>query len=64
MDYKENKKKWLMKNGFSCIVGKASMNRNKYIPNYVTATPSEPPCNYKFREVSKEKWLMHKNFIV
>jgi len=53
-----DKKNWLNKNGFL-----PSMNRNNnYIPNYVTATPSESPLLFHFRDVSKNKWINPKGF--
>ena len=61
---KENfldKQNWLDKKGFLVSVGKYKMPDN-FIPNYVNATPSEPPVNYKFREVKKIKWLNKNGF--
>ena len=55
-----DKKNWLNKNGFL-----PSMNRknsNDFIPNYVTATPSESPLLFRFRDVSKDKWINPKGF--
>ena len=54
-----DKKNWLNKNGFL-----PSMNRknsNDFIPNYVTATPSESPLLFRFRDVSKDKWINPKD---
>ena len=61
---KENfldKQNWLDKKGFLLSVGKYKMKEN-FIPNYVNATPSESPLNYKFREVKKMKWLNKNGF--
>ena len=55
-----DKKKWINKVGFV-----SSVNRNNsehFIPNYVTATPSESPLLFKFRDVSKDKWINPKGF--
>ena len=40
------------------------MKDNNYIPNYVNATPSEPPSNYKYRETNKKKWINKNGFIL
>lgn len=64
MEFKENKKKWVINNDFSKYIGKATINRQAYIPNYVNLTPSEPPVNYQFRQIYKDKWLAKKNFFV
>jgi hypothetical protein len=37
-------------------------NSNDFIPNYVTATPSESPLLFRFRDVSKDKWINPKGF--
>ncbi len=63
-EYKKNKNKWINKNDFSKYVDKASANRGLYIPNYVSMTPSDPPANYKFRNISKDKWISPKNFCI
>ena len=55
-----DKKKWLNKNGFVSSVNKRK-NEN-FIPNYVTATPSESPLLFHFRDVSKNKWINPKGF--
>jgi hypothetical protein len=60
---KENKKRWVEKHGFINNVWKLS-NQHKYIPNYVNLTPSQPPVNYNFREIHKDKWVGNKNFYV
>jgi hypothetical protein len=60
----ENKKKWIVKNDFSRFVSKATSSKARYIPNYVNLTPSQPPGNYKFREVVKNKWVSPKKFFV
>ena len=63
-EYKENKKRWVVKTDFSKYVGPASINRANYIPNYVSKTPSQPPLAYQFRKISKEKWVAPKNFMI
>ena len=55
-----DKKNWLNKNGFLPYVNKK--NSNNFISNYVTATPSESPLLFKFRDVSKDKWINPKGF--
>lgn len=55
-----DKKKWLNKNGFLPCVNRRK-NEN-FIPNYVTATPSESPLLFNFRDVSKDKWINPKGF--
>ena len=55
-----DKKKWLNKNGFLPSVNRK--NINNFIPNYVTATPSESPLLFMFRDVSKDKWINPKGF--
>lgn len=63
-EYKENKKKWMIKHDFSKYVGKASLSKSGgYISNYVNITPSEPPLNYQFRIIRKEKWVSPTNFL-
>ena len=56
-----DKRNWIKKEGFFVSVGKYSMKK-KDIPNYVTMTPSEPPVNYKYRNVNKKKWITPKGF--
>ena len=56
-----DKKNWLNKQGFICY-SKDKSNKN-FIPNYVTATPSESPLVFNFRNVSKNKWINPKGFI-
>jgi len=62
MEERNNKKKFLNKNGFITSVGNYSM-KPKYIENYVQQTPSEFPLNHKFRDIDKEKWITPKGFI-
>jgi DNA-binding protein len=62
LEEKNNKKKFLNKNGFITSVGNYSMKPH-YIENYVQQTPSEFPLNHKFREEDKEKWMTPKGFI-
>ena len=56
-----DKKNWINKNGFIPCGGKNNNNYN-IIPNYVNATPSESPLLFKFRNVSKNKWINPKGF--
>ena len=58
-----DKKKWINKDGFVSCVGKYKM-KNYFIPNYVNATPSEPPSNHHFRDVNKNKWINKSGFII
>jgi hypothetical protein len=64
IEFHENKKKWVAKKDFSKYVGKATISKPTFIENYVNKTPSEPPVNYQFREVRKEKWIAPTNFFV
>lgn len=59
-----DKKNWINKKGFIVSVGKYKMKKSRFIPNYVNATPSEPPLNYKYREVDKSKWINKSGFIL
>ena len=60
-----DKKKWIDKKGFIVSVGNYKMGGGKnFIPNYVSATPSESPLNYNFREVNKSKWVNKKGFFL
>ena len=59
-----DKKNWLNKKGFIVSVGKYKMKKSSFIPNYVNATPSEPPLNHKYREVNKNKWINKSGFIL
>ena len=59
-----DKKNWINKSGFIVSVGKYKMKGDNFIPNYVNATPSEPPINYKYREVNKEKWINKNGFLL
>ena len=59
-----DKKNWLDKDGFIVSVGKYKMKNNNFIPNYVSATPSEPPVNHKYRDVDKTKWINKNGFIL
>ena len=64
-EYKEklnSKKKWIDQKGFNNNVGKASINRNSFIKNYVRVTPSLPPLLYKFRQPEKNKWISQSGF--
>jgi hypothetical protein len=60
---REMRKKWISKNGFLNSVGKLS-SKPGFIPNYVNITPSEPPVNFNFRDIKKNKWMDNKNFFV
>lgn len=59
---KENNKKWIVKGGFYNSIGKAASKKPQYIPNYVNLCPSDPPVNYQFRELKKDKWVGEKSF--
>jgi hypothetical protein len=59
-----DKKNWINKEGFIVSVGKYKMKENNFIPNYVTATPSEPPLNHRYRDIDKNKWINKKGFII
>ena len=41
----------------------SSLQYFKYIENFVAKDPSEPPVNYNFREIHKDKWMGNKGFI-
>lgn len=60
---KDNKKKWITRGDFLKFVGKATLNKPRYIPNFVNLTPSDSAINYKFRMDRKEKWIAPKNFM-
>ena len=58
-----DKQKWLDKKGFMVSVGNYKMGGNShFIPNYVTATPSESPLCHNFRDIRKDKWVNKKGF--
>ncbi len=63
-EYKENKKKWIIKKDFVKHIGKSSGLNNLMIPNYVGKTPSMPPLLHQFRTIEKKKWIDSKNFYV
>ena len=54
-----DKRNWINKNGFLPSIKKRN---NNFISNYVTATPSESPLLFRFRDVSKDKWINPKGF--
>ena len=56
-----DKKNWLNKQGFISY-SKDKSNKN-FISNYVTATPSQSPLLFNFRNVFKNKWINPKGFI-
>ena len=61
--YKEkflDKKNWLNKKGFLPYIKR--INNYNFIPNYVTATPSESLLLFHFRDISKDKWINPKGF--
>lgn len=58
---KENKKKWISKQGFANSVNR-SLSKSLLIPNYVNLTPSESPLNHHFRDIKKSKWINEKGF--
>lgn len=46
------------KRDFKVSFGKATTNNEKkFVKNYVTATPSNPPMLHKFRQEEKEGWV-------
>ena len=49
----ESKKKWLTPRGFSTSV----RSLERFIPNYVQASPSESPKSHSYREANRGKWL-------
>ena len=59
---KAEKKKWILKDGFNSKIGRATSNQHYLIPNYVQASPSQPPVNYNFRTIVKNKWISEKGF--
>ena len=63
-EYIKSKAKWMSTQQFKNYFGKASSlaDAERYIPNYVTITPSEPPILHKFRNVDRDKWIDDKNF--
>lgn len=65
-EYIKNKKKWVVPSQFKNFFGKASSlaDKERYIPNYVTITPSEPPILHKFRDMDRGKWVDKSNFKV
>ena len=54
-----DKRNWINKNGFLPSIKKRN---NNFISNYVTATPSESPLLFHFRDVRKDKWINPKGF--
>ena len=62
---KEMKKKNISKKQFRLYFGKATINKNTMIKNYVVLTPTtETALTHKFREENKAKWVGKKNFTV
>jgi hypothetical protein len=60
---KENRKKWLQKGGFNCIVGTATSKKTPTRPIFMNLVPfKDSPLNYNFRDVNKDKWVGGKNF--
>ena len=54
----ESKNKWLTSTGFKLnLTSNAGMNEKFTDTHYVTADPSEPPANFKFRNDNKETFL-------
>jgi len=54
-EFLESKKNWVDKNNFKGTFKSGS--DPKFIPNYVTRDPSNPPVLHKFREENKTKWI-------
>ena len=62
-EYKENKRKWICQKDFQRIFGrKSSQENSKYVPNYVSLAPSNPPILHKFREEDRQKWINNSGF--
>lgn len=63
-EYLASKQKWIDSKQFKNYFGKASSlgDKERYIPNYVTITPSEPPILHKFRDIDRDKWVDENNF--
>ena len=49
----ESKKKWLTRKGFTTSIRR----KDRFISNYVQATPSEVPVLHHYRDTHREKWL-------
>ena len=60
----ESKTKWIAKKDFKSCVNKADLGKEdkRYIKNYVSRDPSEPPALHKFRETYRGKWLSGEDF--
>ena len=56
-----DKKNWINKHGF--ISYARDKSKENFIPNYVMATPSESPLLFKYRDISKDKWIHPKGFL-
>jgi len=63
-DSKDNIKTFQENQKLVKFLGKLSGKDPGFIENYVTMTPSELICNYKFRPDHKNKWVSHNNFKV
>ena len=61
-EFKKNKEKWLIKEDFKKCFGPTA--RIKPLDNYVQKTPSNPPVNYKFRDIRKSKWIAGHDFYI
>lgn len=49
----ENKKRWLTKIGFRS----AAKSKERFIPNYVQASPSANPTHHSFRDTRRDHWI-------
>ena len=49
----DSKKKWITKTGFRS----AARSFERFIPNYVQASPSENPSLHVFRDTDRRRWL-------
>ncbi len=60
-EQEKGKLKRIANNDFKTFFGKATtgLKKGNFIPNYVTATPSEPPMLHKFRVENWDKWIIN-----
>ena len=60
----ESKKKWIANKDFKRCVNKADFGKEgkRYIKNYVSRDPSDPPALHRFRETYRVKWLTGEDF--
>lgn len=48
---------WITQRGFQLNYGNSGQNEKFKDSHYVTADPSEPPANFKFRKEDKDTFL-------